>query len=201
MKPQVLVQSRMDSTRLPGKAVELINGLPSLSHVLRNIKSKEYTITVVTTEREIDDPIEAIAMSEHIKCYRHIGDPNDVLSRFYAVAKAPVIVRVTADCLGVNAKIVQETIDALKKQQTDYAYSGPEQGYPRGYGCEAFTLDILKVAYNKAQTFHELEHVTPYIRENGKWATMKVNRYDSFNLELNTQEDLERIRNVYRTLR
>lgn len=201
MKQLVIIQSRMDSSRLPGKAMLMIQEKPSLWHVIRRCLESGVRVVVATTNRSVDDEIEAISETLDVDCYRFPGDKDDVLGRFVWVAEQEKlktgnsqIVRVTADCLGIEGRTIKEVLENL---YTDYAYANPDHGYPNGTGCEAFTLRALKEANRRADSKYDREHVTPYIQRAFKWSTWKVRRYDDFDMELNTEEDLERIRNIY----
>lgn len=201
MKQLVIIQSRMDSSRLPGKATLMIQEKPSLWHVISRCLESGVRTVVATTNREMDDPIEAVADTLDVDCYRFPGDKDDVLGRYAWVAKEEglkagtnQIVRVTADCLGIEGRTIKETLENLT---TDYAYANPDHGYPNGMGCEAFTVRALNEANRRADSKYDREHVTPYIQRAFKWSEWKVKRYDDFDMELNTEEDLERIRNIY----
>lgn len=201
MKPQIYIQSRVDSSRLPGKALVEINGFTALHHVISRARLSGFPVTVLTTDREVDDPIEAVCLDAKIDCSRWDGKPEDVLGRFYyattKLLNTDVIIRITADCLGLDPRAIMETSDHLKLQKVHYAYSSPQLGYPKGYGCEAFTRKALKQAHTYAKSPYDREHVTPYIQRSFKWAEWTVKRYDGIDMELNTEEDLERIRNIY----
>jgi CTP:phosphocholine cytidylyltransferase-like protein len=87
LKTGIIIQARMDSTRLPGKVLMDINGKPMLSRVIERLKKVKCVdeIIVATTNRVIDDQILELALKENVSCYR--GAPYDVLSRYYESAK------------------------------------------------------------------------------------------------------------------
>lgn len=186
----------MDSNRLPGKALLLIGGKTSLSIVIESCKESEIPTVVATTSRTVDNEIEKISKECGVPCYRYNGNANSVLERFIWVAESrklsdnDVIVRVTADCIGLEPGTIHEV---LSNMTTEYAYASPQQGYPHGYGCEAFTFSALKSALVSSSEYVR-EHVTPYIQENYKWSEWKTTKY---NMELNTQEDYIRIKEMY----
>ena len=76
-----LVFSRMDSTRLPGKALLDLNGAPALGRVLARLEmsSELDGIVVCTTTRSIDDPIAEFAIASDVQLIR--GDTFDVMDR------------------------------------------------------------------------------------------------------------------------
>src|SRR5690606_2133783 len=103
VKVGAIIQVRLGSERLPGKALLPLpfSGKTSLlEHVVTNAraaKSLQQTI-VATTTRSADDAIEAFCEAKAIPCLR--GAADDVLGRFLQTARTyelDVIVRLTGD--------------------------------------------------------------------------------------------------------
>ncbi len=42
----------------------------------------------------------------------------------------------------------------------------PKRFVPHGFDCEIFRFSLLEKAFQKAKTFYDREHVTPYIYKN-----------------------------------
>ena len=82
-KPTIglIIFSRLNSSRLPGKALLEISGRPLLGHVIDRAKkiSKQYPLVIATSNTSSDDAIEKFAVSEKIKIFR--GSLNNVLLR------------------------------------------------------------------------------------------------------------------------
>src|SRR5262249_25628955 len=116
MKPSVLavVQARVGSTRLPGKALLPIAGRPMVAHVVERIGAARGVDVVVlaTTVNHEDDALETLARAAGVACVR--GSVEDVLDRFRAVVNAhpaEVVVRVTADCPLLDPEISARVLD------------------------------------------------------------------------------------------
>lgn len=77
-----LIQARMESTRLPGKALIELGGHPVLEWVIRRVKSSKKITKVVlaTTTESSDDSISELAVELGIEVFR--GAQDDVLGRF-----------------------------------------------------------------------------------------------------------------------
>ena len=78
----------MDSTRLPGKILNLLDGTnTSLLYTINQLKECESLdkIVVATTVNTEDDIIENLAKKNKIDVFR--GESDDVLSRYYHCAK------------------------------------------------------------------------------------------------------------------
>ena len=104
MKIRVVIQARMGSSRLRGKTLSAVNGVPLLKRVIETALQLDLTkdVVVVTSDREEDNPIEAYC-KEYLDCSCIRGDLNNVLSRFILAAldlnDEDVLVRLTADNL------------------------------------------------------------------------------------------------------
>src|SRR4051812_40133487 len=96
-----VIQARMGSSRLPGKTMMDLAGMPLLRRVIRQIAGAETLdeVVIATSADPIDDVIEEFCKVEGVRVVR--GSADDVLSRYVLAAKASnadVVVRITADC-------------------------------------------------------------------------------------------------------
>ncbi len=89
MKPLLLIPARMGSTRLPGKALQLIAGKPMIAHVLaRALEADVGPVAVATDSREIAEAVrgaggkivitaaEHVCGSDRIAEAAHLLDPS-----------------------------------------------------------------------------------------------------------------------------
>jgi len=111
-----IIQARMSSSRLPGKVLLDIGGLPMLGRVVdraRRAKSVDQVV-VATTIDPADDAVADFCSHQGYAYYR--GNQQDVLDRFYQTAlayHANVIVRLTADCPIIDPDVIDETVSAF----------------------------------------------------------------------------------------
>jgi spore coat polysaccharide biosynthesis protein SpsF len=162
---EAIIQARMASSRLPGKVLMKVMGRPLLSYQLERLRmcGSIDEIIIATTTNKQDDPIEALADSEKIKCFR--GSENDVLDRYYQAAKkynAKHIIRITADCPLIQPDICDRIIERYFQANLDYAATGPS--FAEGLDCEVCSFTAMEKAWQKTQLKSEREHVTLYIR-------------------------------------
>src|SRR5687768_3923953 len=98
-KAGIVLQARMASARLPGKALALIAGRSILEHCLRRlILAGVARVVLATTTREEDDALSAVAERLGVAVYR--GSDTDVLARVVEAAETfdlDPIVRATGD--------------------------------------------------------------------------------------------------------
>ena len=167
-KPRIVAisQARMTSTRLPGKVLMPAAGRPLLAHHLDRLSRTPGLDAVVlaTTVNATDDPVVACAESLGIQVFR--GDEQDVLGRFAgaaALARADLVVRVTADCPLIDPALVGRLITAFRDDPSLDYLSINSSRYPRGLDAEIFPRRLLDEAAANAADPAEREHVTPYI--------------------------------------
>ena len=111
-----IVPARMGSTRLPGKPLAEIAGVPMLVWTVERARRAQtvHSCVVATTEERADDAIAALCRAQGYPCFR--GSVNDVLDRYYRAAlqaSADVIVRLTADCPLLDPALVDLTVRAF----------------------------------------------------------------------------------------
>jgi len=160
----------MGSTRLPGKALKLINGkIPMLKFQLGQLKfSKQIQkIVIATTTLESDNVIVDFCKKNNLEYFR--GESNDVLDRYYQCSKNydfPIIVRITSDNPLIDPKIVDKVIDLFINSKCDYMSTEHPKTYPLGFAVEVFNFKSLEKAWKEAKLPSEREHVTPYLYKN-----------------------------------
>lgn len=164
-----IVQTRMGSTRLPGKVMKEVLGKPLLEYQIERLKRSKLinNIVVATTLEERDDVLEDFSDGLKIDCYR--GSENDVLNRYYEAAKqfkADIIVRVTSDCPLIDPDVLDEVISFYLDNEYDYVSNVFKRAYPRGLDVELFSMNALESAEKNSTSAAEREHVTYQIYSN-----------------------------------
>ena len=180
MRLRVILQARMSSSRLIGKVLLPVAGVPLAVLCALRIMRDGLDLVLVTSEEESDDVLADEAARYNIKIFR--GSLNDVLSRFIGALedlhKHDIVVRVTADNPVVDAAFIRSLVDLLDEKKFDYlGTSSPLDALPYGLSAEAMTVGALRQAHINAVSDYEREHVTPWIREN-----MRANIVDGHTL-------------------
>jgi len=207
-----VIQARMGSTRLPGKVMKDLTGMPVLWHVITRVKFASLLdhIVVATTTLSEDDRIEQACRQWGIRCFR--GEEEDVLSRYYNAVdsleqaleiRSDYVVRVTADCPLIDPMIINKLVLCAQEGQYDYVSNTDPPTFPDGLDVEVMTKDALESAYKNARLLSDREHVTPFIRQNSIFR--KYNFKNSIDLShmrwtLDTPEDYTFIKRIYNTL-
>lgn len=162
----VIIQARLDSTRLPRKVMLPILDKPMIAHLVERLQLSETVrqIVVATTEDSFGPIRHALSDYPDVKFF--VGSEADVLERYYLASKmygSRIVVRATAD----NPLTCPEFLDRAVELHLDA--SGDLTHYlaiPLGSGVEVISQEALTIAYRSATEKHQREHVTPYIYRN-----------------------------------
>ncbi|WP_147675034.1 cytidylyltransferase domain-containing protein [Nigerium massiliense] len=165
MRTRVVIQSRLSSSRLPGKALMTVAGMPLIELVARRASRTGYEVIVATSVEPYDDRIAAHLSRVGIPVMR--GSLDDVLGRFVQATSdmepTDRVVRLTGDNPVADALLVEELITALDTDGHTYGRVDIEK-VPEGLGAEVFTVEALRAAGEQAFRAYDREHVTPWIR-------------------------------------
>jgi spore coat polysaccharide biosynthesis protein SpsF len=159
----VVVQARMGSTRLPGKVLEDLGGMPVLEWVLRGCRAARLVddVVVATSTEPADDAVERVARDLGVAAVR--GSEDDVLSRFVLALDehpADAVVRVTADCPFVDPDLVDAVVGAwLGVPGLDYVSTVLVRTLPHGLDVELVSAAALR-RVGEVATGHHRVHVT-----------------------------------------
>tara|TARA_Y200000002_G_C22612399_1_gene634423 strand:+ start:33 stop:743 length:711 start_codon:yes stop_codon:yes gene_type:complete len=202
-KTAIIIQARMGSTRLPGKIMKKILNKPMIEYLIeRASKSKMIDdIIVATSDTKENKELVDFLKAKSVKYF--IGDENDVLSRYYYTAKKfniDNIIRVTADCPLIDATIIDDTVKKYYKDKVDYASNIFPRSFPKGLDTEIFSFNSIEKAFNEANSLYDREHVTPYIRESGKFDISNISYekdYSYLRLTVDWEEDFKLISKIF----
>lgn len=162
-----IIQARTGSSRLPDKAMKLLDEKHSILHYV--ISQLQYSkllddIVIATTDLEEDDIIVKFAQENGFKYFR--GSEKDVLDRHYQCAKKftfSTIVRIPSDKPLIDPQIVDKVVKVFTTSEYDYVSNFLHYTFPYGTEVEVFSFEALEKAWNLARLPSEREHVTPYI--------------------------------------
>ncbi len=166
MRSVAIIQARMGSTRLPGKVLLPLGGMPVLGWVVRAAKAIPGidAVMLATGDDAANDPVAAWAEEQKLALFR--GSESDVLARFVGAARAAqagIVLRLTADCPFLDPAICGQVLHLVASGTADYASNVDPATWPDGLDCEAFTAKALSAEQLAGQSY-EREHVTPLLR-------------------------------------
>lgn len=201
-KPVTLVvQARMDASRLPNKMMLWLNGLPVIEWVYRRVTLAEKVDKVVFAlpDTGVNDILAQHLSRIGATIFR--GSQNDVLGRCCNAARAHAagsVVRVCADNPFVSASEIDHLVDFFSENDYDYAYNHIPRNnrYPDGLGAEMVSFSILDCLEKQAQEPSHREHMFNYIWDNPE--SFRIGTFDPLDdalacpdlkLDLDTMED------------
>ncbi|MCF0241600.1 MAG: methyltransferase domain-containing protein [Treponema sp.] len=164
IKRAVIVQCRLSSTRLPGKALYPLDGKPVISWCLNAMKKVPADFYYVATDEASFEKLEPVCIQNGFECFK--GPLEDVLERFCMVIRktdCDTVIRATADnpFLFYEAAVQSaDEFDALRgtPEQCDYfTYTG----LPHGSGVEVFDGKSLLKAALLTDDPYDHEHAGP----------------------------------------
>lgn len=200
----IVLQARMGSTRLPGKSLASIGGRSLVARAVERLRAcSGLPVVIATTTLPADDLLCDEARQLGVEVLR--GPADDVLAR-YAIAVSALgltaVVRATADNPAVDLDAPRRTLDMLRRSGADYVV---DRGLPLGATVEAVSAVALVRAAGLATAAYDREHVTPYIRRDGRARGLDLLapltlRRPELRLTVDTADDLTAMRRLYAEL-
>ncbi|MDP3791540.1 MAG: acylneuraminate cytidylyltransferase [Candidatus Omnitrophota bacterium] len=165
-KVSVIIQARLGSTRLPGKAMMDLCGKTVLARAINAAKRAKTvdSVCVATSTGEAGEIISAEASKNKVISFK--GSEEDVLDRYAKAALrlgSDVIVRVTADNPLTETSFIDLCVNKITSTRCDLVTM---KNIPYGSGVEVVRRDTLIAVSRAARRAHDREHVTTYIYKN-----------------------------------
>ncbi len=151
-----VIQARMGSTRLPGKALKPLGkrGMPSLWYIYKRMKNSGLIdkVIIATTPSAKDGPIRAFCKTMNIMYLA--GDEHNLMKRMTQVIhafKPELIVDVTGDCPLVDPKHIATCIRKIKQHSDiDHCSNIFYRSWPDGFDVQVYKASsFLKLSEMK----------------------------------------------------
>ena len=197
----IVLQARMGSRRLPGKALAQIAGRTVLAHCVERLQAASgMRVILATTTHGEDDCLEEEGRRLGVAVAR--GPDEDVLGRFLMVASQldlTDIIRATADNPAVDVDSPRRVLDVRRQSGADHVV---EDGLPYGTTVEAIAVDALARQAALTLDAADREHVTPFMRRDPRFTAVRAPapaavRRPDLRLTVDTSEDLAFVRRVF----
>jgi spore coat polysaccharide biosynthesis protein SpsF len=216
----MIVQARVESTRLPGKSLMDLAGVPLVGRLLERIKRCRLpnAIVLAIPDTTASRPLAQLAAEYAVGVFA--GSEHDLVDRYHQAAvanRADVIVRLPAD----NATPEPSEIDRIIEHHLSLGRPGfssnlcaiADSGYPDGIGAEVFNLSLLADARRRHTDPRQREHVHlnffDYATQqpvDARWCPISTVpcppefRRPDLVLDVNTPEQYEFMRRLYADL-
>ena len=200
----IVLQARLDSSRLPGKSLLPLGGRPVILRVMEALNRVPAEVRVLACPEDSTAAFEPLAAEAGFALFA--GPKDDVLKRYCLAAQnfgMDYVIRATGD----NPFVFADAAAAIRSQAialgADYAgYSG----LPVGGGVEAVSAEALFHAERDSKTPTEREHVCPYLY--GHPELFMLHRIlppcnwqgEDIRITVDTEEDYRRAQLLYEAL-
>jgi spore coat polysaccharide biosynthesis protein SpsF len=168
-----IIQQRMGSTRLPGKALLPLAGVEMTSHIYARAKRAGSLDRVILAIPVCDEQAMLHLGIKQKDYFAYDGDESDLIGRYLAAAKssrADIIVRICGDNPCLEPRVIDYSVSEylyfckpFVSTMGDYQHSQ----WPDGIGCEVFSVSRLRWLDEKTQGMPGLrEHPHRWFHEN-----------------------------------
>ena len=203
----VVIQARMQSTRLPGKVlIPFYYNNTIIDIIIENVNNLGYDIVLAIPDNEENDIL--ASRYESLKVFR--GPEHNVLQRFILAAEMyglDYIIRICADNPFIDASLINQLLDKFHVSMDYLSFrikNVPSIKTHFGIFTEIVSLKCLKRVYELTNNTIYFEHVTNYIYTNEDIFNIKWVKADNFfeqnsniRLTIDSIEDFKLCQEIY----
>lgn len=159
MRFGIVVTSRADSSRVPGKAFRKINGRPVIEHLLQRCVATGLPVTLAVPSKDWEafgrpspsgSPVRGFAQDD--------DDPTARLANAAERHGYDAVIRVTHDKVFIEPELIQLACNTFERKNLDYLYSSQ---FTDGSRFEIISRQALALA---AAKYKNVEHVSYAIK-------------------------------------
>ena len=201
IRPLIIIQARMGSSRLPNKVMTPINGIPAIELMVQRLRRFEATNNIVIATSVEPENNTLCQHLENINVPYYRGSEEDVLSRFLDCSiqfSNDILVRATADCPFIEPELLMKLVNGHILNAADYSFLSPN--FAEGLDLEVMSKSALIIASKNAKKISEREHVTLYFSNNAdKFSIFEYQQEvdeSQYRFTLDTGEDLKVIKEI-----
>ncbi|MDR0449864.1 MAG: NTP transferase domain-containing protein [Treponema sp.] len=200
----VVLQARLDSSRLPNKALLPLGGRPLIFRVMEALKQLRADTWILASTEDCAASFGPLAEEAGFSFLA--GPKEDVLGRYcLAIRRFGIdrVIRATGD----NPFVFADAAEAINAEAAglDADYAG-YSGLPYGAGVESVAARALLRAGEEAAALSEREHVCPYLYNHPDFFLLHRPLVPSFwrgpslRLTVDTEDDYRRASALYTAL-
>lgn len=198
-KISVIIQARINSTRLPSKIIKKYKNITLIEYLIKRLSYSKYIDEIIVASGPIQKNFKLKSIIKKINIKYFSGPEKNVLKRYYLAAKnfgCGHIVRITSDCPLLDPILLDKMITQYKKKQIDYLSNVNPPTFPDGMDIEIFPVKTLNKTYQLVKKQYDKEHVTSFMRQYKYFKS--YNYYNNKDLSktritLDTKNDLKKI--------
>lgn len=166
MNSVAVLQARTNSSRLPGKVLLPLKGVPVAVLAAKRAANTGRDVIVATSLDVSDDGLAALLKSYGLRCFR--GSLENALGRVLDALTTyddqTIVFRLTADNVFPDGALLDEVeADFLARGLEYLCCNGECSGLPYGMSVEVTRLAHLREAARESTSAYDQEHITPYV--------------------------------------
>lgn len=196
----IAILCRYNSSRLPGKALKKIEGLPIIQHIHNRLAKlfPKVNLVIATSIEQTDDPIYEFCTQHDIQIHR--GSLENVAKRFLEVGQQynwDYIIRINGDNLFIDLDTIEEMVKIAQTNQYDFISNVKGRTFPYGMSIEIVRVSFYQAIFESLTESKYQEHVTLYLYDNptiGKQFHLlntKVPKMQGVKMAIDVQEDFD----------
>ena len=195
-----IIQARMGSTRLPGKALEPLGDYSLTEFLVRRVESVLGEPVLALPEGEEDDRLAEEAAGWPCAVVR--GPEEDVLQRYILALdrrpEAEAVLRITGDNPLLPRRLLELLAEKFNESDCDWGYF---KEVPLGVATGIYSRSWLRRAGEEAREDFDREHVTTWIKNHPQsrkcaWSAPAEFRGPGLRLTVDTEADLRLVRRL-----
>ncbi len=204
----IIIQARLNSSRLPGKILKDIQGKPMLRYLIESLEHCQCPdkLIVATSNEITDDPVAEFCNGLNVTCYR--GSLDNVAGRFMGVIDVyglDSFVRISGDSPLMDFRLVDKSIRIYQSAQYDIVTNVLKRTFPRGQSVEVINSSVFKKTYLSISSAYDREHVTPFFYEHSD--EFSIHNFEANNesghiqLSVDTPEDMLHLESILSSMK
>lgn len=165
-----ILQARMGSSRVPGKAMLDLAGRPLIWHMMDRMRRVRGvgSLILATTADPRNDPMVAFAEREGLAVFRHAVE-DDLAGRIAgAIRDVPgdVVLKTGGDCPLIDPAVLQRMVDvALAEGDADFVSNRVRWSYPLGLSADVLSRRAIEWCDRTLTAPEERELFAVYVRD------------------------------------
>lgn len=191
IKPGIVVCSRLDSSRIPGKPLKLINGIPCIVHLARRLMDTGLPVVIAVPHDDYQEFVKCPLLNGANLLIYPSHQKDDPLARTLEVQQHlgfSHIIRITHDKIFVDTSALKNALELVNLDpKIDYLYS---HRLTPGTGFEIMSDRCLEAAHAKYKNVEHLTYAARLVSRHTVNAKLDAD-FTTFNLLVDFPEDLQ----------
>ncbi len=165
-----LIQARMGSSRVPGKAMVDLAGKPLLWHMIDRLGRVPQVghLVLATTTDPRNEPMVGLARSEGLAVYQHEGE-DDIAGRVSGAIRGldgDLVLKVGGDCPLIDPAVLEGMVAlALQTEGADFVSNRLEWSFPLGLSADVVSRRAIEWSNVNLTAAEDRELFAVYVRD------------------------------------